>query len=168
MTVLPILTLPDPRLRRKGAPVLVVDDALRALAADLAETLEHHGLLGIAAIMVGEPVRLAVLAPDPGAGAATVLVDPRVIAASPERAGETEGCPSVPGTFVEIDRPVSVTVGYRDLDGAERTETARGLRARVIQHEIDLCDGILFIDRLSRLKRTRIEARLAKAARRQR
>ena len=168
MAVLPIVTLPDPVLRRPSAVIEEIDDEIRGLAADLCDTLRHNDLAGMAAIMVGIPLRIAIVAVD-GAGPLKqpeVMINPEIIAIGTETAAGSEACPSVPGTQEEIDRAVDIKVAWTDLDGTRREISAKGHHARVIQHEIDLCDGILFIDRLSRLKRSRIEKRIAKAARR--
>jgi len=168
MPDLPIVTLPDPVLRTPGDPIGEIGADERQLAKDLIETLNVNALLGMAAIMVGIPKRMAVLAVD-GLGGITsprILINPALVSFSDVTEKGPEGCPSVPGIFEEVERPQSIVASFRDLAGDERTIAAEGLQARVIQHQIDLCDGILFIDRLSRLKRSRIEKKLSKAMRR--
>lgn len=167
MPALPIVTLPDPVLRRQSDPVEIFDKDLEDLARDLVATLKENVLLGMAAIMVGIPKRIALCAVD-ATGTPTqarVMINPVLTETSPETETGNEGCPSVPDTFEDIIRPVRITAEYRTLDGTLETIRAAGLQARVIQHQVDLCDGILFIDRLSRLKRARIEKRLAKRRR---
>jgi len=168
MTLLPIVTLPDPVLRTSSEEVAVNDDAVGILARDLIETLDAHALLGMAAIMVGVRRRVAILAvgADGRRVPPLVLINPVLVRCGGEMEKGIEGCPSVPDVFEPVERPRTIVAAYRDLSGTVVTLEATGLQARVIQHQIDLCDGILFIDRLSRLKRSRIEKKLAKAARR--
>lgn len=168
MPAFPIVTLPDPVLRTPGEPIGEIGDTERQLAAGLIETLNANTLLGMAAIMVGIPKRMAILAVDASGGITNprVLINPALVSVSPDLEKGPEGCPSVPGIFEDVERSRKIVASYRDLDGVERTIAAEGLQARVIQHQIDLCDGILFIDRLSRLKRSRIEKKLSKAMRR--
>lgn len=168
MPVLPIVALPDPVLRMSSRPIGEIGDEERRLAADLIETLNANTLLGMAAIMVGVHRRMAILAVDAVGGIASprVMINPVLVSASTDIEKGPEGCPSVPGIFEDVERSQKIVAGYRDLDGVERTIAAQGLQARVIQHQIDLCDGILFIDRLSRLKRSRIEKKLSKVMRR--
>lgn len=168
MPALPIVTLPDPVLRTPGDPIGEIGAEERQLAEDLIETLNANTLLGMAAIMVGIPRRMAVLAVDAlgGITSPSILINPALVSASDVIEKGPEGCPSVPGIFEDVERPKSIVASYRDLAGGEKTIEAEGLQARVIQHQIDLCDGILFIDRLSRLKRSRIEKKLFKAMRR--
>lgn len=168
MAVLPIVALPDPVLRTPSEPIGAVGDAEQRFAADLIETLNANTLLGMAAIMVGVRKRIAILAVDAAGGITNpqVLFNPVLVSVSRELNKGPEGCPSVPGIFEDVERPVAIVATYHDLAGDEQRIEAKGLQARVIQHQIDLCDGILFIDRLSRLKRTRIEKKLSKAMRR--
>lgn len=167
MPALPIVTLPDPILRRQSDPVVIFDKDLEDLARDLVATLKENVLLGMAAIMVGTPKRIALCAVDATGtpSKARILINPKLTETSSETEAGNEGCPSVPDTFEDIIRPVRISAEYQTLDGSRETIRASGLQARVIQHQVDLCDGILFIDRLSRLKRARIEKRLAKRRR---
>ena len=168
MAVLPIVTLPDPVLRQGSEAVGEIDDTVHRLADDLVETLKANTLLGMAAIMVGIRRRIAILAVDEAGGMTSpgVLINPALTSVSEDTQKGPEGCPSVPNIFEDVERPKSIVATYLDLAGEPQTLRATGLQARVIQHQIDLCDGILFIDRLSRLKRSRIEKKLIKAARR--
>jgi len=161
MTVRQIVTYPDPRLRAVAAPVKVFDDALRALASDLVETMHAAGGIGITAPHIGIAMRLVVLEPSPEEGPA-IYVNPKIVWASDELIRHAEGSVSMPGVTSEIKRPAQVRVGYQDLSGGEHVEEASGLRAVCHQHEIDQLDGIFWIQRLSPLKRERAAKRYQK------
>jgi peptide deformylase len=157
MALRPVLQFPDPRLKRKSQPVAAVTEELRQLAADMIEVMYDEPGIGLAAPQVGEAIRLVVM--DTGwteEGAERqpkVMVNPEILA----RDGKitwTEGCLSVPDFQAEVERAASVRVRYRDLEGNEVIEDASELRAVCFQHEIDHLDGKLFIDRISRLKRS--------------
>lgn len=163
MAIRPIVRFPDPRLRVAAEPVTRFDADLRALADDLRDTMRAAPGVGITAPHIGVPLRLVVLELTPGEVA--VYVNPVVVEASSETIRHSEGSVSMPGVVDEIERPARVTIGYRDLDGVERTEAAEGFRAICHQHEIDQLDGIFWIDRLSRLKRDRLIARYNKLQR---
>jgi peptide deformylase len=156
MAILEVLDFPDPRLRRRSEPIEKITDELRQLAADMLETMYDEPGIGLAAPQVAHAIRLIVLDTDwTDEGAERkpcVLVNPEIV----ERSGETtwnEGCLSVPDFNADVDRAERVVLKALDLEGAEVTETATGLRAVCFQHEIDHLDGLLFIDRISRLKR---------------
>jgi peptide deformylase len=157
MAILDVLDYPDPRLRRRSEPIEKLTDELRQLAADMLETMYDEPGIGLAAPQVGHAIRLIVVDTDwTDEGAERkpcVFVNPEIV----ERSGETtwnEGCLSVPDFNADVDRAERVVLKALDLEGAEVTETATGLRAVCFQHEIDHLDGILFIDRISRLKRS--------------
>ena len=156
MALLPILVAPDPRLKLKAAPVARVDDTHRALMADMLETMYAAPGIGLAAPQVGVGLRLAVvhLMPDDKPSPLT-LINPEVIAASNDLATREEGCLSLPGVGVEVDRPVHVRVRAQDEYGKRILIEASGLEARVIQHEMDHLDGVLILDRTSRDQRKR-------------
>ena len=164
MTIRPIVRFPDPRLATAAEPVVAFDAELRALAADLLDTLRAAPGIGITAPHVGVPLRLVVL-DLPGSEAPRSYVNPRIAWASDELARHPEGSVSMPGVVEEVGRPARVRVGYRDLDGAEHTEEADGLAAVCHQHEIDQLDGVFWIRRLSRLRRDRVLKRYGKLAR---
>jgi peptide deformylase len=164
MSLRPIVRFPDPRLKRRAAPVTVFDDTLRTLASDLLETLRAAPGIGITAPHVGVPLRVVVLDLGDGAPPCT-YVNPAIAWASPERIRHTEGSISMPGVTDEIERHASVHITYQDLDGEARTEEADGLRAVCHQHEIDQLDGLFWIERLSRLKRERLVKRFEKMSR---
>jgi len=154
MTVLPVLLFPDPRLRQAAAPVAAFDDDLRRLAADLRDTMRAAEGIGITAPHVGVPLRVVVLQLATDEEART-YVNPVVELASDETARHQEGSVSMPGVAEEVERSARIRVRYQDLDGAQQTEEADGLRAVCHLHEIDQLDGIFWIQRLSRLKRER-------------
>jgi peptide deformylase len=156
MAILDVLQFPDPRLRRRSEPIEKITDELRQLAADMLETMYDEPGIGLAAPQVGVSVRLVVLDTEWTAEDADrsplVLVNPELVA--PEgRVVWTEGCLSVPDLSADVERAERVVLRATDLEGKEIVEEASGLRAVCFQHELDHLDGVLFIDRLSRLKR---------------
>jgi peptide deformylase len=170
MALRPVLQFPDPRLKRVSAPIERVTDEIRDLARDMLDVMYDEPGIGLAAPQLGEPVRLIVvdtLWKDEEAGGERrplVLVNPEIV----EREGKvvwTEGCLSVPDFTADVERSERVRVRGLDLDGREYVEEAADLRAVCFQHEIDHLDGVLFIDRISRLKRSLYVSRRKKAAR---
>jgi peptide deformylase len=166
MAKLEIITLPDPILRKVSAPVERVDEELRKLADDMLETMYAAPGVGLAAVQVGVPRRLAVLdtAKDEEPPRPLVLINPEIVALGAEMRRHEEGCLSIPDVRVEIERPALVTVRFLDRDGKQQELTAEGLTATAIQHEIDHLNGKLIIDFLSRLKRDMIVRRFKKQA----
>ena len=169
MTVRRILDVADDMatLKAVSAPVGAVTDAVRALADDMLETMYAAPGIGLAAIQVGVPQRLVVmdLAREDEPPAPRVFVDPEITWRSEELAAYEEGCLSIPEIFDSVERPARVRVRYADRDGLAVEEEADGLYAVCLQHEIDHCDGVLFLDHLSRLKRDRAVAKVRKAKR---
>ncbi len=165
MAILPIITAPDPRLKTISQPVDSVTDDIRKLMDDMLETMYAAPGIGLAAIQVGVPKRVIVmdLAREGEPPAPRYFVNPEVVAVSEETRPYQEGCLSVPDFYEEVERPVRATVTYLDYDGTAQTVEADGLLATCLQHEIDHLDGILFIDHLSRLKRSIIVKKLVKA-----
>jgi len=166
MAKLTILEFPDPRLRRKAAPVDAVDAQLRALIDDMFETMYAAPGIGLAATQVDVHRRLLVADVSADKDDPHVFINPEIL----EKDGVTvteEGCLSVPGYFEEVERAEHIRVRYLDRDGRERDEEFRGLLAVCVQHEIDHLDGKLFVDYLSEAKRTRIRKRLEKERRQQ-
>ena len=165
MAIRPILTVPDPKLKLVSKPAGRVDDALRALMDDMLETMYAAPGIGLAAIQIGEPVRVIVmdLAREGEEPAPRYFVDPEVLWASEETAPYEEGCLSVPEIYDEVERPARVRIRYLDYEGEEVVEDCEGLYAVCIQHEMDHLNGVLFIDHLSRLKRDRAVAKVKKA-----
>jgi peptide deformylase len=166
MAILPIITLPDPLLRKSSAPVERVDDELRKLADDMLETMYDAPGVGLAAVQVGVPRRLIVLdtAKDDEPPKPLVLINPEIVTLGSELRMHEEGCLSIPDVRIEIDRPSTVTVCFLDRDGKPRELNAEGLLATAIQHEVDHLNGKLIIDFLSRLKRDIIVRKFKKQA----
>ena len=165
MAILPILTVPDPKLKLVSRTVEGVDDALRALMDDMLETMYAAPGIGLAAIQVGEPVRVIVmdLAREGEEPRPQHFINPEILWSSEETAPYEEGCLSVPEIYDEVERPARVKLRYLNYQGDEVTEDAEGLYAVCIQHEMDHLNGVLFIDHLSRLKRDRAVAKVKKA-----
>jgi peptide deformylase len=168
MALRPIITLPDPKLRLVSRKIERVDDLLRRLIDDMIETMHEAPGVGLAAIQVGEPIRVLVVdvakkeePPQP-----QVFVNPEIVWLSEERATYEEGCLSIPEYYAEVERPASVRARGLDRDGKLREILAEGLLATVLQHEIDHLDGVLFIDHISKLKRDRVIKKFQKAAKR--
>lgn len=161
MSVRPIVMFPDPSLRAVAAPVTRFDADLRALAADLLDTMRAAPGIGITAPHVGVAARLVVLELSAEEGART-YVNPVIVWVSGDMIRHREGSVSMPGAAEEVERHARVRVRYQDLDGAEREEDAEGLRAVCHQHEIDQLDGVFWLQRLSRLKRERLVRRYEK------
>ncbi len=163
-----IITAPDTRLKQKSKPVEgPVTDAHRALMDDMLETMYEAPGIGLAAIQVGEPVRIIVmdLAKDDEAKAPRYFVNPEILWKSEEIAPYEEGCLSVPDIYDEVERPARVRLRYLDYHGKAVEEEAEGVFAVCIQHEMDHLEGVLFIDHLSRLKRESALRKLKKARR---
>lgn len=164
MPLLAILRFPDPRLRTVAAPVTRIDDNLRRLARDMAETMYEAPGIGLAATQVDVHQRLIVVDASETRDQLLTLVNPEVVEMAGEQMGE-EGCLSVPGVYDKVRRADWVRVRYLDLEGKERTIEASGLLAVCLQHEMDHLEGRVFVDHLSLLKQSRIRKRLQKQAR---
>lgn len=157
-TALPrILKWPDPALFKKSAPVTEVTDEIRSLAEGITSAMQATAGLGLAAPQVGVLSRLAVIDPAAseseyaGMGPVT-LINPVITETFGEESAE-EGCLSVPGIYCELPRPSWLKVRFTTLDGEPKELEARGRLARCVAHEVDHLDGVMFWDRLSRLKR---------------
>ncbi|MBW7901902.1 MAG: peptide deformylase [Rhodocyclaceae bacterium] len=164
MALLPILRFPDPRLRKVAAPVTNVDDGIRRLAADMAETMYEAPGIGLAATQVDVHQQVIVIDVSESRDQLLVLINPELLSGEGMQVGE-EGCLSVPGVYDKVERSEKVSVRYLDLQGEARTLDAEGLLAVCIQHEIDHLQGKVFVDHLSMLKQMRIKSKLAKQAR---
>ena len=164
MTIRKILTEPDPFLRQKSKKVETVNDEIRSLMDDMLETMYAAPGIGLAAIQIGVPKRVIVidLAREDEEKKPLYFVNPEIIDNSKNDASYEEGCLSVPGQFAEISRPDKCKVKFLDYNGVEKTLETEGLLATCIQHEIDHLEGILFIDYLSKLKRSMIAKKLSK------
>ncbi len=164
MALLPILRFPDIRLKKVAAPVARVDDSIRKLAADMAETMYEAPGIGLAATQVDVHKRLVVIDVSEEKTELRVFVNPVLSHCDGSQVGE-EGCLSVPGIYDKVERAEQVTIDYLDLDGKAQTLRADGLLAVCIQHEVDHLNGKVFVDHLSSLKQARIKNKLAKLAR---
>ncbi|HSL60220.1 MAG TPA: peptide deformylase [Desulfotignum sp.] len=169
MALLKIVTYPEKSLSQPSARVDTIDDAVRQLIRDMGETMFHESGVGLAAPQVGVNQRILVYdarADDPendGSEETVVaLINPEIINAAGSFISENEGCLSVVDFRADVKRYETVTVRAQDVDGNLLEFEASGLRAVIMQHEIDHLDGILFIDRISSLKRTMYKKRLMK------
>ncbi|SKA36917.1 peptide deformylase [Consotaella salsifontis] len=168
MTIKPLIILPDPVLRQHSKPVANLDEAVRRLADDMLETMYDAPGIGLAAIQVGEPLRMLTIDVS-GEGqekAPHVFLNPEILSSSDERSVYEEGCLSIPDYYAEVERPAKVRVRYLGLDGEMHEMEAEGLMATCLQHEIDHLDGVLFIDYLSKLKRQMVVKKFTKASKR--
>ena len=164
MTLRQILTEPNEILRQKSLPVENVDKDIQILMDDMLATMYAAPGIGLAAIQVGIPKRVIVLDIEKKEGEKKpiFLVNPEIIEKSEKKSTYEEGCLSVPGQFAEIDRPEKCHVKYLDYYGQQKEIKAKGMLATCIQHEIDHLEGILFIDYLSKLKKSMIIKKLSK------
>jgi peptide deformylase len=160
MAVLRVRRYGDPVLRRRAREVEAVTPEIRRLVEDMTDTMYDEVGIGLAAPQVGASIRLMVVGDEANRGV-QALVNP-VIAAQGGTVTAEEGCLSLPGVFAPVTRAEWVTLQAQDLDGTPVSMTARGLRARVFQHEIDHLDGVLFIDRLEPVVRDRVKRRIKK------
>lgn len=168
--ILEVLQFPDPRLRRKAEPIAPgeVDDALRKLAQDMAETMYNEPGIGLAAPQVGVSRRLVVMDLDwtEGERDLRILLNPEIVHREGQQVSEGEACLSVPDFSADVERATRVIVKARSLDWEELEFDVTGLEAVCFQHEIDHLDGILYIDRISRLQRELYVRRRKKQLRR--
>jgi len=165
MAILPILHYPDPRLRRDCLPVERFDDGLRELIASMAETMYDAPGVGLAAPQIGEAIRLLVYDPEreEEERQPRVVINPEIVLREGSVVGE-EGCLSVPQFYGDVVRAERIVVRFQDGDGTVHEEEHEGLTARILQHEIDHLDGVVFIDRMSALKRDILKRKIKKAA----
>ena len=164
MTIRKILTEPDPFLRQKSVNVEEVNDEIRSLMDDMLETMYNAPGIGLAAIQVGVPKRVIVidLSKNDEKKNPLYFINPQILTKSAKDTSYEEGCLSVPNQFAEISRPDKCKVKYLDYEGKEKILDAEGLLATCIQHEMDHLEGILFIDYLSKLKKSMIIKKLSK------
>jgi len=171
MALRDVLKFPDERLRRVSQPIEEITDEVRELARDMLEVMYDEPGIGLAAPQVDAPVRLIVVdtewTEEEAERNPLVLVNPELVDTS-GKITWTEGCLSVPDFEAEVERAERVRLHAEDLDGKEVEIEAEGLQAVCLQHEIDHLDGVLFIDRISRLKRNRYTERRKKQIRRER
>ena len=160
MAVLTVRKYGDPVLRRRAQAVREVTPELRRLAEDMIDTMYDEAGIGLAAPQIGESVRMMVVGDERGRNP-RALVNPAITEQGGTVTAE-EGCLSIPGLFADVTRAEWVQVEAQDLDGSPVSIRARGFHARVLQHEMDHLDGILFIDRLDPVARDRIKRRIKK------
>jgi peptide deformylase len=164
MALLPILHYPDPRLNKVATPVARVDDRIRKLINDMAETMYAAPGIGLAATQVDVHERVIIIDISDTRDCLQAFVNPEIIARSGEAETE-EGCLSVPGVYDTVTRAERVTVRALNANGELFTLEAEGLLAVCIQHEIDHLEGRVFVEYLSRLKQQRIASKLRKQQR---
>lgn len=164
----PILPIDDPLLKTVSMPINVIDEDVRALAGRMFTVMDRANGAGLAAVQIGVPKRLVVMdvRDDNGTHHRMALVNPEIIEASVETQSNIEGCLSMPDYDIPVPRSARVRARYLDLDGNERVVNATGALAVCFQHEIDHTNGVLFTDRVSRLRRERAKTYFAKVRRR--
>jgi len=165
MTTRPILTAPDPRLQAISTDVETVDADIRKLVDDMAESMYAAEGIGLAAVQIGVAKRVIVIDLDQKEGKKNprAFINPKILWASDEKAVFEEGCLSVPEIWDDVERPARIKAEYLDRDGNKQLLEADGILATCLQHEMDHLNGILFIDHLSRLKRSMALKKLTKA-----
>ena len=174
MAILRIFETPDPVLRQISTPVETVDDELRALVADMFETMYDAPGIGLAAVQVGVPRRLLVMDlqepedPDdpesPAVKEPRVFINPEILSHSDHEVPYNEGCLSVPDQYAEVMRPDKIRARWQDEHGKHHEKDLDGLLAVCLQHEMDHLEGVLFIDHLSKLKRAFVIKKYTKQA----
>ena len=169
MAIRRIFETPDPMLRQISKPVETFDAGLKTLVADMFETMYDAPGIGLAAVQVGEPIRLLVIdlqEPAEEGGEPVrdpkIFVNPEILWTSDSDVPYLEGCLSVPEQYAEVMRPDRIRAKWQDVDGKAYEEEIDGLLAVCLQHEMDHLNGVLFIDHLSRLKRDMVLKKLAK------
>ena len=155
-----VLYLGEESLRCPSKAVEQIDTELRELIRNMFITMEEDKGIGLAAPQVGENIRLFIVKIDDGIE--RVFINPQIIATSEQQCSYEEGCLSIPNIYASVIRPEAITIQYKDMNGRRKTMQASGLLARVIQHEYDHLEGILFIDRLSEKERDALVAKFAK------
>ncbi len=162
MAVLEILRYPDPRLNAVAKPVSNVDDGIRQLVSDMADTMYDAPGIGLAAIQVNVALRVVVVDVSEEKDSLFVFINPEIVKASVDSKSYQEGCLSVPGVYDDIERPDRVTISALNEKGERFTLDADGLLSVCIQHEIDHLNGKVFVQYLSRLKQGRIRNKMLK------
>jgi peptide deformylase len=164
----PLTYFGDPLLRQKGEPIATITEEIKQLALDMIETMDAHNGIGLAAPQVGQALRLFVLRryihqPDDSWSLSTdvkVYINPKILDHSKETDVQEEGCLSIPGLRLQVARPLRIKIEATDLEGKTFVEEIEGYNARVIFHENDHINGVLFIDRVSDEDRKSVEAQL--------
>jgi peptide deformylase len=163
MALLKILHYPDPRLHTVAKPIAEVNDEIRRLAADMAETMYAAPGIGLAATQIDRHIRMLVVDISEEKNSLLTLINPRILLKEGEAMHE-EGCLSVPGIYDKVSRAERIRVQATNLAGESFELDADGLLGICIQHEIDHLEGKVFVEYLSRLKQTRIKHKLTKQA----
>jgi peptide deformylase len=164
MTLLTVLHYPDPRLHKVAKPVAKVDERVRKLVADMAETMYEAPGVGLAATQVDIHERIIVIDISEDQNQLLVFINPELVWASPEKKSWREGCLSVPEFYDEIERPDQIQVKALGIDGKPFEIKADGLLSVCLQHEMDHLLGKVFVEYLSLLKRNRISLKMKKRA----
>ena len=165
MALLPILCYPDPQLQKVAKPVQAVDARIKALIADMLETMYHAHGIGLAATQINVHERLIVIDVSEQRDQPLVLINPEIIWTSAEKKVSEEGCLSVPGIYDGVERHEAVHVRALDGEGKMGLIEAEGMLAVCVQHEMDHLMGKMFVEYLSPLKRNRIKTKMIKARR---
>ncbi|MBA5724262.1 peptide deformylase [Candidatus Liberibacter sp.] len=169
MTIKPLVLLPDPILRKVCLPVEEINLDITRLAEDMLETMYYSQGCGLAAIQVGILYRLVVVdisrKSNDDVQNPLVFINPEIVSTSEDFSVYQEGCLSIPGYMSDVRRPASIVVKYQDCSAQHQIIYADGLLATCLQHEIDHLNGVLFIDRISRLKRDMVMRKFSKLAR---
>ena len=165
MAIREIRLLGDPVLRERAQPIAAIDEEVRSLARDLEETLAKADGVGLAAPQIGVARRILIVAPPPlnedePPPPQRFYLNPEVVESFGSPAAAEEGCLSIPGIFEAVKRPPRVRIRAMDLEGRELDETVEGIHARILQHEIDHLNGILFIDRIGPMRRALLKKKL--------
>ena len=184
MSIKPIVLIPDPILRVKSKPVERVDEQLRAFLNDMLETMYDAPGIGLAAIQLGEPLRVITMDVSPRVDNENddqdedqpeselqepeknpiFLINPEIVWLSDTLSAYEEGCLSIPEYYAEVERPESCRIRYLDRNGIEQELEASGLMSTCIQHEVDHLNGVLFVDHISKLKRDMVIKKFTKSA----
>jgi peptide deformylase len=182
MAILPILEVPDPRLKTVSTPVTEFNAELKTLVQDMFETMYDAPGIGLAAIQVGVPKRVLVIDLQEPAEHdhehsehcnhdhdvirnPRIFINPEILDPSEDYSVYNEGCLSVPDQYAEVERPAAIRARWQDLDGKVHEEAMEGMMATCLQHEMDHLEGILFIDHLSRMKRAMVLKKIEKMRR---
>ena len=164
MALLPVLCYPDPRLHKRAKPVVKVDERIKAIVKDMAETMYDAPGVGLAATQVDIQEQIIVIDVSDEQNELMVFINPELVWASEEKKSWREGCLSVPEYYDEVDRPANIRVKAIDLHGKPFELEADGLLAVCLQHEMDHLQGKVFVEYLSLLKRNRISLKMKKRA----
>jgi len=164
MALLPVLCYPDPRLHKRAKPVDKVDDRIKGIVKDMAETMYDAPGVGLAATQVDIHEQIIVIDVSDEQNDLMVFINPELVWASEEKKSWREGCLSVPQFYDEVDRPANIRIKAIDLHGKPFELEADGLLAVCLQHEMDHLRGKVFVEYLSLLKRNRISLKMKKRA----